>query len=111
MTEPIRYYFDEHIPGAVSLGLRRRGVDVLTAQDAGRCGLPDPDQLQFALKEVRVLVTFDADYLTIAAGGASHAGIAFCHSTKYSAGQLLTVLLLVHSAFTRPEMHDHVEYL
>ena len=47
------------------LGLRRRGIDVLTAQDAGRCGTPDPDQLTFAAAEGRVLVTFDTDFLAL----------------------------------------------
>ena len=42
MTEPIRYYMDQHYPLAVTEGLRRRGIDVLTAQEADRCGLADP---------------------------------------------------------------------
>jgi hypothetical protein len=43
--------------------LRRRGIDVLTAQEAGRNALPDPDQLAFATSEARVLVTFDPYFL------------------------------------------------
>jgi len=42
--EQIRFYFDEHIPAAVAEGLRRRRVDVLTVQEAGRSGLSDPEQ-------------------------------------------------------------------
>ena len=48
MTEPIRYYMDQHYPLAVTEGLRRRGIDVLTAQEAERCGLGDLDQLGIA---------------------------------------------------------------
>jgi hypothetical protein len=32
---------DQHYVGPVSRALVRHGIDVLTAQDAGRCGLPD----------------------------------------------------------------------
>ena len=39
MSEPIKFYMDEHIPKAVTEGLRRRGVDVLTAQEADMLGV------------------------------------------------------------------------
>ena len=76
MAEPIQFYFDQHIPPGVADGLRLRGIDVLTAQDAGRCGLQDPDQLQFATVNERVMVTFDTDYLALDANGVPHVGIA-----------------------------------
>ncbi len=34
MSDRIRFYMDQHVPRAVTLGLRRRGVDVLTTQEA-----------------------------------------------------------------------------
>ena len=68
-------YLDEHIPSAVAEGLRRRGVDVLTVQEAGRSGLADPEQLRFAHSEQRVLVTMDSDFLILASQGASNAGM------------------------------------
>lgn len=71
MAEPIRYYFDQHYPGAVGQGLRQRGIDVLTAQEAGRCGVPDPDQLAFATAEGRVMATFDTDFLALKDGKVS----------------------------------------
>ena len=37
MAEPVRYYFDQHYPSAVAKALRHRGINVLTAQEAGRC--------------------------------------------------------------------------
>ncbi len=101
MPEKVQFYFDEHIPSAVAHALRQRGINVLTAQDAGRCGLPDTDQLQFAAEQGRLLVTFDTDYLALAAEGMGHAGIAYCHPTKYSIGQLIQSLLLVHSMLDR----------
>jgi len=58
----IRFYFDEHLPNAVATGLRANGVDVLTVIEAGRIGLPDAEQLRFATKDDRVMVTHDVDY-------------------------------------------------
>jgi len=95
VTEPIRFFMDQHFPAPASQGLRRHGVDVLTAQEAGRCGLLDPEQLAFATAEERVLVSFDPDFLALHQSGVSHAGIAWCPEQKNSVGQLIQALLLV----------------
>jgi predicted nuclease of predicted toxin-antitoxin system len=111
LADPIRFFFDQHIPPGAARGLRRRGVDVLTAQEAGRCGLPDPDQLQFATAEQRVVMTFDQDYLALHASGVPHAGIVWCRATKYSIGQLVQLLFLLHQVTDSDEMRGDVEYL
>lgn len=111
MAEAVRFYLDQHIPSLVARGLCQRGVDVLTAQEVGRCGLPDQQQLAFAAGQQRVMATLDADYLRLAAEGAEHAGLAYCPPTKYDARQLLRVLLVLHGTMDRAEMHSHVEYL
>jgi hypothetical protein len=108
---PIRYYLDQHVQGAVGSGLRQHGIDVLTAQDAGRCGLPDPDQLAFATAEGRVMVTYDPDYLALHNAGTPHAGIAWCPMTKYGVGPLIQALLLVHGVLDADAMRGRVEYL
>ena len=51
----MKFYLDEHISKAVAEGLRRRGIDVLTIQDAGREGDPDRKQFAFAAMRHRVL--------------------------------------------------------
>ena len=40
---------DQQVPAAISEGLRRRGVDVLTAQEAGMCSATDKEHLAFGL--------------------------------------------------------------
>jgi hypothetical protein len=102
---------DQHFPGAVTLGLRQRGIDVLTAQEAGRCGLPDSDQLDYATTEERVLVSFDSDFLALHRTGVRHAGIAWCPQQKYGIGMLVQLLELLHRIAERGQMHNHVEYL
>jgi hypothetical protein len=111
VAERIRFYFDQHIPSAVARGLRRREVDVLTAQDADRCGVSDEEQLRFSTQERRVLVTFDADFLNLASKGIEHTGIAFCSATKYSIGELIYTLLLVQDVLQPDDMQDHIEFI
>jgi hypothetical protein len=117
VAEPIRFFFDQHIANAVANGLRRHGIDVLTAHEAGRCGLPDDEQLRFATAEGRVLVTYDADYLVLAADFLSRsetfAGVAFAQPDKYAhhIGRLIQALLLLHGVMTADEMMNHVEFL
>jgi predicted nuclease of predicted toxin-antitoxin system len=69
--EQIEFYLDEHIHSAVAEGLRRRGVNVLTVQAAGRTGMSDREQLAFALSEGRVMVTMDSDFPKLTVEGSA----------------------------------------
>jgi len=108
--EQIKFYLDEHIHSAVAEGLRRRRVNVLTVQEAGKSGLSDRDQLAFALSEGRVMVTMDSDFLTLAMEGVSHAGIGYANPRR-SVGELISALMLVFGVLTPAELANHVEYL
>jgi predicted nuclease of predicted toxin-antitoxin system len=111
MADPVRFYADQHYPAPVTAGLRRRAIDVLTAQDADQCGASDPDQLAFAAGLGRVLLTFDSDFLAIHQSSVSHVGIVWCPATKYSIGELVRMLVLLHAVVSADEMTNHVEYL
>ena len=45
MDRKIRFYTDEHVPKDVVKGLRQRGADVLTVQQAGTRGASDEEHL------------------------------------------------------------------
>jgi hypothetical protein len=53
MAERIKFYMDEHVPRAVTEGLRRRGVDVLTTQEAAMLEADDEQHVALALREGR----------------------------------------------------------
>jgi len=57
------------------------------------------------------MVSFDKDFLVLDAAGVQHAGIAWCPATKYSIGQLIQALVLLHGVLDRSVMRNHVEYL
>jgi hypothetical protein len=111
VADPVRYYFDRHYYGAVVHGLRQHGLDVLTVQEAGRCGPSDADQLAFATAQGRVMVTFDSDYLALHNAGTPHTGIAWCPATKYRIGFLIQMLMLPHGVSDRDAMKNRVGYL
>lgn len=106
----VRYYADEHIPSAVIRGLRQRGVDIVSVADAALMGAADIAHVRFARSEHRVIVTQDDDFLRLAAGGESHAGIVYApQHTSVSA--LIHGLLLIHRVLDAEEMFGHVEFL
>jgi hypothetical protein len=106
----VRFYADEHIPKAVIRGLRERGIDILGVADAGLVGADDITHLRRARSEHRVIVTQDDDFLRLAAGGESHAGIVYApQHTSVSA--LIHGLLLIHRVLDAEEMFGHVEFL
>ena len=56
-----RLLADENVPGAVIAALRRQGHDVAWIHEDAP-GSPDPEVLERAQREGRVVVTFDKDF-------------------------------------------------
>lgn len=78
---PLAVYMDVHVPASVSEGLRRKRIDVRTAQDDSAGRMSDEDLLTRATAVGRVLLTQDTDFLEIAARwqrqGSAFSGILF----------------------------------
>jgi predicted nuclease of predicted toxin-antitoxin system len=111
----VRLYMDMHIHGAVTEALRRRGVDVLTAQEDGRSRSGDPELLDRATGLGRAFVTHDSDLLVEAgrrqALGINFAGVVYAHELNITVGQLIEQLHFVCAAGDAEYMRGHVEYL
>jgi predicted nuclease of predicted toxin-antitoxin system len=73
---------DEHVPKAITEGLRRRGVDVVTIQDLGLQSADDRHHLARAAQEQRVVVTQDADFLRLHASGMPPAALSLLLSRR-----------------------------
>ncbi len=56
-------YMDVHVPLPITRGLRRRNVDVLTAQEDQTTRLPDPELLRRARELDRILFSQDEDLI------------------------------------------------
>ena len=111
MSSPIRFHLDEHVATAVAVGLRRRGIDLTMPHEVGLSGADDLQHIEFARSEGRVIVTHDRDFTRHHSQAVSHAGIAYCHQDKYSVGELLSVLVVLHGVLTAEEMVDTLEFL
>ncbi len=107
----MRFQLDEHIPNAVAQALRQRGIDVLTAHEAGLLGRRDYELLAHAHAAGWVMVTHDADYLRLHSQGVDHTGIAYCAHSSRTIGQIVEGLVLLHEVYQPDEMANRLEYL
>jgi len=110
VPEEIKYHMDEHVPTAVTRGLRARGVDVVTAQESRLLAASDEEHLDQAAAEGRVIFTQDADFLRLHAKGLSHAGIVYAHQ-QTPIGDVIRGLMLIYQVLEPRDMHNHVEFL
>ena len=84
----LAFYTNESVHIAVAEGLKRRGIEGITARDAGNLRLSDEEQLEYAKEKNLVIVTHDVDFLSLAMK-LEHNGIVFVHLQKYSIGDLI----------------------
>lgn len=95
----IRLYLDEDtINKALIRALRNADLDVVTVKDAGRLGLPDEDQLAWAIAQERVIYSYNiGDFCRLHRDfmltERMHAGIILVSQRDYSIGQQLRGLL------------------
>lgn len=106
----IKFYTDEHVSKAVIMGLRRRGVDVLTVPDADLMGASDEAHLKRAREEGRVIFTQDDDFLKLAATGMENNGIVYATQAA-TVGEIIYGLMLIFQVLEAEEMVGHIEFL
>ncbi len=113
----IRLYFDEDaMDRNLVQALRARGVEVVTALEAGLIERPDDDHLAYATDRGYVLYGFNAaDYYRLHAAllsaGKTHAGIILARQQHYSVGEQMRRLLKLIAAVSAQEMKNRVEFL
>jgi predicted nuclease of predicted toxin-antitoxin system len=59
----IRFHLDESADGRLGRALRRRGFDITFPAEVGLLEANDEEHLAFALREGRVVITQDDDFL------------------------------------------------
>ena len=112
---PVSIYMDVHVPRAITVELRRRDVDVLTAQDDGAARLTDPELLDRSSALERVLFSQDDDLLAEAAqrqtAGIPFAGVVYGHQLLVPIGVCVRDLELIAKLSEPDELRNRVEYL
>ncbi len=109
--DEVRFQLDEHVARAVAQALRRRGIEVVTAVEAGLVGAPDAEHLSRAHAEGRVFVTHDRDFLRLHQHGQQHSGIAYCRQGRRTVGQIVAGLVLIYEALEPGTMVGRIEFL
>lgn len=101
---------------ALVRALRSRGIDVMTATEAGMLHRDDEEQLAWATQQGRVLYTCNAQdfYLLhrlLLTRGGFHAGIIILPQQRYSVGEQMRRSLKLVATKSAEEMQNQVEFL
>jgi hypothetical protein len=111
----VRLYMDVHIPLVITEGLRRRGLDVLTAQQDGADRLDDDLLLQRATTLHRALSSQDEDLLAIAAAcqleNDDFSGLIYAHQLGPGIGEIVEDLELLCVCSAAQEIRNRIIFL
>lgn len=110
----LRLYADECVDGRIVAGLRRRGIDLVTAGDQRLLGASDEQHLQRATVLGRVIVTSDRDFFAIVnrllAGGKSFPGLIFVQP-QVNVGEALRAIEEAAEFKGPGEMENRIEWV
>ena len=108
-------YADENIEEAIIQGLRRRGVEIVSARERVYIGRDDEFHLLKAKQLGAVVLTHDTDFLIMVhqwrSDGREHNGILYTHSQNLSIGECIRRVELVVHVLSEEEMRNHIEFL
>jgi Domain of unknown function (DUF5615) len=113
----LRFAADENFNNDIVRGLRRRrpDLDIVRVQEAGLSGALDPDVLEWAAQEGRVLLTHDVSTMTRYAHDRVEAGLAmpgvFQVSREVGLSLVIEDIFLVADCSAEEEWADQVRYL
>lgn len=108
-------YMDHHVPKAITVGLRLRGVDVVTAHEDGADEFGDPELLDRAQELKRVLFTQDDDLLSEAVRrqreDVPFNGLIYAHQLQVSIGACVRDLELIAQAGEPEDLVNQIQFL
>lgn len=113
----IRIYIDEDaMDKDLVRALRARGVDVITALEAGMIERRDSEHLEYAATQGRALYGFNIGdfsrlHTAYLSEGKAHAGIILAQQQHYSVGEQMRRILHLVAAKPAEEMANQVEFL
>jgi len=110
MQAVIRFLLDEQVPHAIAHGLRKRGVTVVTCNDAGLLSVDDELIAEYALTEGYVIFTQDDDFTRIHNEGVPHNGIVYSKQERRTLGEIIQHLKLIADVMEPEEMQGRLEF-
>lgn len=111
----VALYMDHHVPKAITMGLRLRNVDVVTAYEDGADQLDDDLLLKRAHELGRALFTQDDDLLEEAAKcqreGISFSGVIYGHQLRVTIGACVQDLEIISKSGDMDDLKNQVVFL
>jgi hypothetical protein len=111
----VALYMDHHVPSAITAGLRRLGVDVLTAYEDNMATAEDEAILQRATALGRSVFSQDEDFLVIASEwhrtGRLFSGVIFGSQQSLSIGHAVEDLELIAKACEPEQLSNDVQFI
>jgi hypothetical protein len=111
----LKLYMDHHVPRAITIGLRMRRVDVVTAHEDSADRISDSDLLDRAGRLGRVLFTQDDDLVAEAVirqrDAIPFSGVIYAHQLRTSIGRCIQDLELIARAGEDEDMANRIEFL
>lgn len=108
-------YMDQHVPKSITIGLRLRNVDVLTAYEDGTSALDDPALLDRASELGRVLFSQDDDLIAEAArrqrDNVHFHGVIYAHQLRVPIGICVRDLELISKAGEPDDIINKIQFL
>ncbi|HEY3244963.1 MAG TPA: hypothetical protein VGM03_16600 [Phycisphaerae bacterium] len=105
----VRFFVDMHVRRELVVGLRLRGVEVLTAQEDGSDRLADDALLN------RALFSQDEDLIREAVRcqreGTTFTGLIYVHQLAITIGQCVRDLELIANVYEPEDLINRIEYL
>jgi len=108
-------YMDHHVPRAITVGLRLRGVDVLTAYEDDASRVDDASLLDRATETGRLLFSRDDDLLAEAVSRQRSVvrfhGVVYAHQLRVSIGGCIDDLELIAKAVDPEDVINQILFL
>jgi len=112
---PVKLYIDHQVPRAITIGLRLRGVEIVTAFEDGASRLDDAILLDRASTLGCVLFSQDEDLLVEAARrqreGRTFAGVIFARQLHVSIAKCINDLEIIAKVGEPEDLANCVEFL
>lgn len=61
----MKFFLDQNLSPQTKEYLKTLGLNVIDARESGLCGAKDDEIIAFAIKEDRIIITFDSDFSNI----------------------------------------------
>ncbi|MBS3138179.1 DUF5615 family PIN-like protein [Candidatus Woesearchaeota archaeon] len=89
--------------------MKKRGIDIITARDAGMLNKDDSAQFLFAKKQKRAIVTHDTDFLMLL-DNTEHTGLIF-FTQQLPIGEAIDAIELVYLEYSAEDLINTVLFI